>query len=46
MNLLYLKDSLNISKNAQVLLSNYETAPEIKDGKIILKPYEAIIFKK
>ena len=33
-------------ENAQVLLSNYETAPEIKDGKIILKPYEAIIFKK
>ena len=33
-------------ENAQVLLSNYETAPKIKDGKIILKPYEAIIFKK
>jgi len=33
-------------ENAQVLLSNYETEPEIKDGKIILKPYESIIFKK
>ena len=33
-------------ENAQVLLSNYETGPEIKDGKIILKPYESIIFKK
>ena len=33
-------------ENAQVLLSNYETAPEIRDGKIILKPYESIIFKK
>ena len=33
-------------ENAQVLLSNYEIAPEIRDGKIILKPYESIIFKK
>ena len=33
-------------ENVQVLLSNYETAPEIRDGKIILKPYESIIFKK
>ena len=33
-------------ENAQVLLSNYETEPEIKDGKIILKPYESIIFKR
>ena len=33
-------------ENAQVLLSNYETEPEIKDGKIILKPYESVIFKK
>jgi len=33
-------------ENAQVLLSNYETEPEIKDGKIILKPYESTIFKK
>ena len=33
-------------ENAQVLLSNYETEPEIKDGKIFLKPYESIIFKK
>ena len=33
-------------ENAQVLLSNYEAEPEIKDGKIILKPYESIIFKK
>ena len=33
-------------ENAQVLLLNYETEPEIKDGKIILKPYESIIFKK
>ncbi len=33
-------------ENAQVLLSNYKTAPEIRDGKIVLKPYESIIFKK
>ena len=33
-------------ENAQVLLSNYETEPEIKSGKFILKPYEAVIFKK
>ena len=33
-------------ENAKILLSNYETEPEIKDGKIILKPYESIIFKK
>jgi len=33
-------------ETAQVLLSNYETEPEIKDGKIILKPYESIIFKR
>lgn len=33
-------------ENAQVLLSNYEAEPEIKDGKIILKPYKSIIFKK
>ena len=33
-------------ENAQVLLSNYKTAPEIRDGKIALKPYESIIFKK
>ena len=33
-------------ENAKILLSNYETEPEIKDGKIILKPYESTIFKK
>ena len=33
-------------ENAKILLSNYETEPEIKDGKIILKPYESIIFKR
>ena len=33
-------------ENAKILLSNYETAPEIRNGKIILKPYEAVIFKK
>ena len=33
-------------ENAQVLLSNYKTAPEIRDEKIVLKPYESIIFKK
>ena len=33
-------------ENTKILLSNYETEPEIKDGKIILKPYESIIFKK
>ena len=33
-------------ENAKILLSNYETAPEIKNGKFILKPYEAVIFKK
>jgi len=33
-------------ENSKILLSNYETEPEIKDGKIILKPYESIIFKR
>ena len=33
-------------ENAKILLSNYETEPEIKDGKINLKPYESIIFKR
>ena len=33
-------------ENAQVLLSNYETEPEIKDEKIFLKPYESVIFKR
>ena len=33
-------------ESAKILLSNYETAPEIKNGKFILKPYEAVIFKK
>ena len=33
-------------ESAKILLSNYETAPEIRNGKIILKSYEAVIFKK
>ena len=36
---------LNLN-NAEVLLSNYKTEPEISEGKIFLKPYEAVIFKK
>ena len=33
-------------EKTEILLSNYETNPEFKDGKIVLKPYESIIFKK
>ena len=40
------KNGIKGLENAQILLSNYETNPEIKDGKIILKPFESIIFKK
>ena len=40
------KNGIKGLENAQILLSNYETNPEIKDGKIILKPYESIVFKK
>ena len=40
------KNGIKGLENAQILLSNYETNPEIKDGKIILTPYESIIFKK
>ena len=36
---------LNLN-NAEVLLSNYKTGPEISEEKIFLKPYEAVIFKK
>ena len=36
---------LNLN-NAEVLLSNYKTEPEISEKKIFLKPYEAVIFKK
>ncbi len=36
---------LNLN-NAEVLLSNYKTEPEIFEEKIFLKPYEAVIFKK
>ena len=36
---------LNLN-NAEILLSNYKTEPEISEGKIFLKPYEAVIFKK
>ena len=36
---------LNLN-NAEVLLSNYKTEPEISEEKIFLKPYEAVIFKK
>ena len=36
---------LNLN-NAEVLLSNYKTEPEISKEKIFLKPYEAVIFKK
>ena len=40
------KNGIKGLENAQILLSNYETNPEIKGEKIILKPYESIIFKK
>ena len=40
------KNGIKDIENAQILLSNYETNPEIKGEKIILKPYESIIFKK
>ena len=33
-------------EKAFILLSNYVQSPEIKEDKIILKPYESIIFKK
>ncbi len=33
-------------EKALILLSNYVQSPEIKEDKIILKPYESIIFKK
>ncbi len=33
-------------ERAFILLSNYVQSPEIKEDKIILKPYESIIFKK
>ena len=40
------KNGIKGLENAQILLSNYETNPEIKGEKIILKPYESIIFKR
>ena len=33
-------------ENASILLSNYIEGPKISNDKIILKPYESIIFKK
>ena len=33
-------------EKAFILLSNYVQSPEIEEDKIILKPYESIIFKK
>ena len=33
-------------EKAEILISNYEEKPEFKNGKIVLKPYESIIFKK
>ena len=33
-------------EEAFILLSNYVQSPEINENKLILKPYEAIIFKK
>lgn len=33
-------------EKADILISNYDSKPEISGGKIILKPYESIIFKK
>nr|MBP9630500.1 alpha,alpha-phosphotrehalase [Leptotrichiaceae bacterium] len=33
-------------ENSSILLSNYKTSPEFNNGKIVLKPYESIIFKK
>ena len=33
-------------EKASILLSNYKEAPELKDGIIVLKPYESVIFKK
>ena len=39
-------NGINDLEKAEILISNYETNPEFKDGKIVLKPYESIIFKK
>lgn len=33
-------------ENSEILLSNYEYKPEFKNGKIVLKPYESLMFKK
>ncbi len=33
-------------EKASILLLNYKEAPELKEEKLILKPYESVIFKK
>ncbi|RRD39667.1 alpha,alpha-phosphotrehalase [Leptotrichia sp. OH3620_COT-345] len=33
-------------ENSEILLSNYKTEIELKDGKILLKPYESVVLKK
>lgn len=33
-------------EHAAMLISNYKTSPEFKDEKIVLKPYESVMFKK
>ena len=33
-------------EKSSILLSNYKEAPELKDGRIVLKPYESVIFKR
>ncbi len=38
-------EGLGLEK-ASILLLNYKEAPELKEGKLILKPYESVIFKK
>ncbi len=38
-------EGLGLEK-ASILLLNYKEAPELKEGKLVLKPYESVIFKK
>ena len=33
-------------EKSSILLSNYKETPELKDGRIVLKPYESVIFKR
>ena len=39
-------NGINDLEKAEILISNYEEKLKFKDGKIVLKPYESIIFKK